>query len=235
MNTKYMILIAPLMLAVSIGCKQEAATTESASTELPSAQLPVVKSQDSGCKVESVDGGAQITCGETSAFLPATANPVKAKVPVLINGPTNGNPENQNVQVGDYLISVTKSSNNTELITIWYEHDQAIAQYENGMIIPRDRAIYYDSRDCSGPGVYQTNPDINSFRFGMGNRFIYWDRFYRLGDTPTHCYPRSKKEKDGTCTEITGPMTGDFNGYVAEPTATSVHVMLSSGYKVRMK
>ncbi|MEK2644884.1 hypothetical protein [Bdellovibrio sp. BCCA] len=232
MDTKNISWLLTVALATGIGCKQEGGETSGAN-ELPSTVAPVSKSQESGCSVANVEGGAQITCGETQVFVPAGAS-APPKIPRLINGNPGNNPSVQNMPIGDYLISVTKN-NNAELITVWIEKEKAILQYENGMIYPRDTALYYNSRDCTGDGIYQTNPNVHSFAFGMADRIVYWDRYYRLSGIVEHCYPRSKKEKDGSCTEITGPVSGDFNGFIAKPAEPGVTPVLTSGYRVIMQ
>jgi hypothetical protein len=236
MNSKNISWLLAMALTTGVGCKKENSTgsSEGGTTDLSSANPTAEKNADPGCSIQNVDGGSKITCGQSEAFIPGAGNSAP-KVPKLFDGDMQGYPPRPGAQVGDYLISVTKTSSNQELITIWIEKEKAIMQYENGMVIPRDKAIYFDSSDCSGDGVYQPNPDIHSYDFGMGNRIIYWDQYYKAGDVPTHCYPRSKKEKDGSCTTLTGPVSGDFNGYVAKPANPRVTVKLFGGYKIRVE
>lgn len=239
-----------LILAATAGCKGESGSLSAASTSSqPSAPqgvnqspghdspLPSQAPPFAGCSVAGVENGAKITCGDTSTIVndgrPAPALPPPPKVPVLIDG-RSSNPDGPEVQVGTQLISITKNAS-TELITVWIEKVDAVLQYENGIVSPRNTAVYFNSSDCSGDGVYQTNPDPHSFSFGMGDRIVYWDRYYRLNGVAMHCYPRSKRERDGSCTTITGPMTGDFNGFVATPADPGVTTVLSSGYRVKMK
>lgn len=227
-----------LVLLIAAGCKQEGADGEVISAK--SAELPASisntdnKQSGGGCSVATVSGGAQITCGETTAFVANGSNSAPQKIPVLYDGNVGNNPGGQYRQIGDYLISITKSQS-TELITVWFEKEQAVLQYENGIVSPHNTAVFYNSNDCSGDGIYQTNPDVHSFAFGMGNRIIFWDRYYRLNnDKVVHCYPRSKREIDGTCTEL-ATVQQDFNGFIAKPADVGVTTVLSSGYTVKLK
>jgi hypothetical protein len=229
MKTNRHIFTVLALTTALVSCKDEASST---GTSEQSSTTPVIaNSPESGCSVASVAGGAQITCGSTTALVANGTAVATAPVPRLIDGPANALPENQNVQIGDYLISMTRQDG-AELITLWSASENATFQYENGAIYPRSQAISYDSRDCSGPGVYKVNDNLS---LAMGDRIVFWDRYYRIGSELTHCYPRSVKEKDGTCTEITGPMAGDFNGFVAEPSGLRVTTRLSKGYRIKVK
>ena len=238
MRNKHLTCSLLIALFAVVGCKREADQSQSSgSSESPSVISPAIAQSptNSSCSVASVGGGAEITCGDSVAIVQHGTSAVANKVPRLIDGDQSGDPSRPEILVGDHVISVTKDGSLNELITIWVENADAILQYQNGVVIPRDRAVYFNSNDCSGQGMYQTNPNITSYSQGMGDRIIYWDNYYRIGSKRVHCYPRSKREQDGTCTAIASSTGNDFLGFEANRVNPGVTTVLTAGYKIKMR
>lgn len=242
MRTKNISWILALSAAFAVGCKQDGAgssVTPSGTSELPSTNSSE-KEKNNSCTIATVTGGAEITCGETKAFIANGNNATAPKFPVLIDGSSNGmvNPSTPEVQVGDYLLSVAKDGA-SELITIWIEKEKAILQYKDRAVYPKDGAVFYESLDCSGEGLYQMSTVNGTYwwdnvREVAYDRIVYWDRYYRVNNKGGWIYPKSKKESNGSCT--TNVNTASIvQGLYVTPADPGVTTVLLPGHRIKMK
>lgn len=236
MNSKVIFKCLSLATLIFIvGCKDEAKDGSSSSSSI---SVVADKSKESGCSVANVDGGAQIICGDTSAFISngqqgvqgpsGGANGPSAKL--VIGGVV---PYGDEQVVGDHVISVAKDTSGKDLITVWVSAVDAVAQYENGMISPILDAVYFDSADCSGQAMAPTGKG-SSLVGVMGDRLIYVDSYYKLGHEIVSCYARSKRDKDGSCAEITGPMN-NFYALKAGKVNPGITTVLPPGYRIKVR
>lgn len=204
------------------GCKQESNSGESSSAS--TIENSADKS-NKGCTVANVDGGAQITCGDTSAFVANGANMGPAKKPILYHD------EGGSVgfkAVGDYVISVTKDAAENQLITVWVESVDAVAQYENGFISPIVNAVYFNSNDCSGDARYRITWPAPF----MVDRLIFGDQYYKLTDEIITGAPQSKRMQDGSCVSAAGESS--FYALKAVPVSPGITTVLRH-YKIKVQ
>jgi len=221
------------VLVLVVGCKNDAKNESSSSSVTP---IVADKSKESGCSVANVDGGVQVTCGDTSAFVPngqqGPPGGLSGSSAKLVIGGDGSNYGPEQV-VGDHVISIVKDSSGKDLITVWLSSIDSIAQYENGMISPILDAVYFDSNDCSGQVMAPTGKG-SSLIGVMGDRLIFVDAYYKLGHEIVSCYPRSKRDKDGVCSEITGPMS-NFYALKAVKVNPGITTVLPPGYRIKVR
>jgi len=223
-------------LVLVVGCKDEA---KDGSSNSSSTAVIADKSKESGCSIVNVEGGAQITCGDTSSFIAngqqgaqgpsGGSNALSAKL--VIGGIA---PYGEEQVVGDHVVSIVKDDSGKDLITVWVSSVDAIAQYENGMISPILDAVFFDSNDCSGQAMAPTGKGTSLVGV-MGDRLIYSDVYYKLGHEVVSCYARSKRDKYGVCTEITGPMNNFFALKADKVSPPGLTTVLSPGYRIKVR
>lgn len=225
MKTKQLFYTALVLTSfLTLGCKNDAGGTSGSATS--SSEAPSDKTQSSGCTVAAVSGGAEITCGNTSAFI-AHGTLSNLTKPILYDGGTNTND-----QIGDYLISMTKSATGKELITVWLSSIDATAQYEGGFIHPMVDYTYYATPDCSGDAHYRL-PSQPSQQLGIkGDHLIFADRYYKVGHVRVGVFPQSQKNSSGVCEAYSGL---NFTAFKATPVDARITTVLQPGYRVKVQ
>lgn len=211
------LILLPVSLSLTACLEQKSteSTTDEASS-LPGHAGTEQKSQPA-CTVTQVSGGAQIQCGETTAFLAhgiagadgtqGVPGAIGATGPVGPRGPMGSSGEDgtsarlingDGTVIGDRVISFKPATgyDPNVIVTVWDATTNTIASYMNGVVSDGDGSgTFYITKDCTGLAYYLKN--INSASFDNEVVYRVGQLFKRTRQTRRNMF--SYKSASGVC------------------------------------